>query len=86
MLDQEVYGFGTVDRLPELLLCRMIWVPPPPYPCEMAPPLSVFLLPVCIAHLHSLAGEGADGPKSYDSTETLVLYFTQCSLYYTECG
>ena len=38
------------------------------------PPLSVFLLPVCIARLHSLAGEGAGGPNSYDSTESLVLY------------
>ncbi len=42
------------------------------------PTLFVFLLPVCIciARLHSLAGEGggAGGPNSYDSTESLVLY------------
>jgi hypothetical protein len=56
----------------------MIRVPPPEMPPP--PPLSVFLLPVCIALLHSLAGEGVGGPKSYDSTETLVLHI-QYSLY-----
>jgi hypothetical protein len=60
-------------------------------PYALGPPLSrakwlfpVFLRPVhvCIAHLHSFAGEGPVAPlitslggaKSYDSPETLVLY------------
>ncbi len=52
----------------------MNWVPPPPFPCEKwLPLLSVFLLPVRISRPHSLEGEGAGGPKSYDSTESLVL-------------
>ena len=40
----------------------------------MAPPQNVFLFPVCIARQHSLAWAGVGGSKSYDSTETLVLY------------
>ncbi len=38
--------------------------PPMPFPCEMAPPLSVFRLPVCLACMlvHLIAG---------DSTETI---------------
>jgi hypothetical protein len=73
---------SIVYRVPQFLCCRMIWVPPPPFPCEMASLPSVFLLPVRIACLHSLAGEGAGGPKSYEqhSTETLVLYMKD-SLY-----
>jgi hypothetical protein len=64
----------------EFLCCRIIWVPPPPFPCEMAPPplyfysLYCICMSTCLACLHLLAGEGAGGPKSYDSTETLVLY------------
>jgi hypothetical protein len=34
-----------VYRVPEFLSCRMIWVPHPPFPCELAPP-PLFLLPV----------------------------------------
>jgi hypothetical protein len=48
----------------------------PPHSLSRAKwPPSVFLLPVCvcIVRLH-LAGEGTGGPKSYDSTETLVLH------------
>jgi hypothetical protein len=54
----------------------------PPFPCEMAPPTLFFysLYVNCIACLHSQVGEGMGGPKSYDSTETLVLYM-QYSLY-----
>jgi hypothetical protein len=47
----------------------MLWVP---FPVRNVSPLSVFLLPVCLARLHSLVGEGAGGPKSYDSKEILV--------------
>ncbi len=45
-----------------------------------SPPLSIFLLPVCIARLLSPAGS----PKSYDKTETLVLYvqYSLCLLTY----
>jgi hypothetical protein len=57
----------------EFLRCRMSWVPPPSVPCETVFP-SVFLFPLCIARLQSLAGERAGGPKIYDSKETLVLY------------
>ncbi len=39
-------------------LCRrLIWAPHP-FPVRNGFPLSVFLLPVCIARLHSLAGRG----------------------------
>jgi hypothetical protein len=45
-----------------------------PHPLSRAKwlPHSVFLLPGNIARLHSFVGKGAGGPKSYDSTETLV--------------
>ncbi len=48
--------------------------PPTLFPVRNGSPLSVFLHPVCIARHHLLAGEGVGGPKSYDSTESLVLY------------
>jgi hypothetical protein len=54
--------------------------PPPPFSSEMAPPLSVFLVPICMDQLHSLAGEGAGGLKSYDSRNTLILYIEMLSL------
>ncbi len=47
--------------------------PPTPFPVRNGYRylLSVFLLPMelCIARLHSLAGKGAGGPKSYDSKQ-----------------
>ena len=73
-LNIHTYRTGSIAyRVSEFLCCRTILVPPTTFPCEITPP-SVFLLPVCIARLHLLAGEGVGGPKSDDSTETLVLY------------
>ncbi len=52
----------STQRLPEFLCCRMIWVPPTPFPMRKTPPLSVFLLPVYIVRLNSLAAlRGGDG-------------------------
>ena len=56
----------------------MIWVPPLPFPW------SVFLFPVCIARQHPLAWAGVGGSKSYDSTETLVLYTVHNTHFTTE--
>jgi hypothetical protein len=54
----------------------MIWIPPPPLPLEITPHFFVFLVPVgtCMVRKHLVAREGAGVPKSYVSTETLILY------------
>jgi hypothetical protein len=60
--------------VPEFLCCRMIWVPHP-FPLRNgSPPLCLSILPVCIARLHLLAGEGAGGPKSRQHRKSGTLY------------
>ncbi len=54
---------GVMYTVPQSLCCRIIWVPPLPFPWRVAPPLCLSI-PVCIAQI----------TKSYDSTGTLVLY------------
>ncbi len=70
----------------EFLCCRMIWSPHPLSRAKWLPTpyLSFYSLSVCSLYssptVHSLAGEGAGGHKSYN-TNSGTLYPIQNSLY-----
>ncbi len=58
---------------------------PIPFGAKWLTPNLFFFLPVCmytVDRLHQLAREGAGGPKSYDSIESLVQSSTVCTVEY----